>query len=182
MPILRRLRPTDALDVAFIRAAAWQSAYRGILPGRYLARLRAAPQVPYWRARLARADELGWGIQVGAHLVGYATAGPCRDPDLDEGFSAELYELYVHPRMQRRGLGREMMLHVWSELEAEPFRWGVLWVLADNVAARRFYERCGLVADGQRRMFTVAGKRVPAVRYSLPLNPVDPLKALAGSA
>jgi hypothetical protein len=40
-----------------------------------------------------------------------------------------------------------------------------LWVLEDNLRARRFYEREGWILDGGRRDEAFLGVTVPEVRY-----------------
>ncbi|MGK7651646.1 GNAT family N-acetyltransferase [Roseovarius sp. B08] len=69
------------------------------------------------------------------------------------GFSlcrgAELHALYVHPRAQRRGLGR-VLLHDAQE-QHERLN---LWVAEENTGGRRFYRRHGFAektrADGAK--------------------------------
>ncbi|RAS29045.1 hypothetical protein BCL80_107157 [Streptomyces avidinii] len=46
-----------------------------------------------------------------------------------------------------------------------------LWVLKENVRARRFYERAGFRPDGAEETFEAGGARVPEVRYTRPLTP-----------
>ena len=41
----------------------------------------------------------------------------------------------------------------------------MLWVLADNVRARAFYEHHGWLADGEEKLFEMGGERYPEVRY-----------------
>lgn len=161
-----------------VESVSWQHAYRGVLPGRYLRTLHPSRLVQRWTHRLRAGRDQVWVIQVGAHVVGYSVSGPCRDEDMDPGFAGEIYELYVHPRLQRRGLGRDLMAQTWAELSRQQHRWGVLWVLEDNRSARFFYERSGMVIDRKRRPYNVRGFKVMAVRYAQPLNPFDPLAEL----
>lgn len=185
MPRLRRLTPDDAAELALVESAAWRAAYGGILPERSLAKMTPAALSPRWTHRLKKRGELRWGILLGSRVVGYCTAGFCRDKDMEHGFAGEIFELYVHPRLQGRGLGRELMAKTWSELERVGFRWGVLWVLEDNTSAHRFYERCGLHRDGSRQRLMHGGRRVWAVRFTRPLNRFDPLagiRALSSAA
>ena len=51
-----------------------------------------------------------------------------------------LAHLYVHPDLQRQGIGDALLTRV-KELRPDGFR---LWVFQRNAAARRFYERRGL--------------------------------------
>ena len=173
MPVLRRARPEDASDLAQVEAMAWRTAYRGILPGRFLGALTPERLIPRWQERIRRSQESLWVAQLGPHVVGYVSLGSSRDRDMEAGFAGELYELYVHPRLQGRGLGRELLSLAWELLAAQGHRWGTLWVLEANRSARFFYERAGLLADGRRSILHVGGIPVPAVRYARALNPID---------
>ena len=174
MPRLRRLTPDDAADLALIESAAWRVAYEGILPARSLKKMTPAALRSQWSRRLRKRGSLRWGILLGPRVVGYCTAGFCRDNDMEHGFAGEIFELYVHPRLQGRGLGWELMEQTWSDLANHGFRWGVLWVLEDNAPAHRFYERCGMHHDGKRRRIFHGGKKVWAIRYCRALNRFDP--------
>ena len=174
MPRLRRLTTADAADLAQVESAAWRAAYAEILPHRALARMTPEALERRWSLRLKKKGELRWGIRLGSRTVGYCTAGFCRDSDMEHGFAGEIFELYVHPRLQGRGLGQELMAQTWVDLERHGFRWGVVWVLEANDAAQRFYERCGLHHDGGRKRLVHGGKRVMTVRYCRALNRFDP--------
>jgi GNAT superfamily N-acetyltransferase len=80
----------------------------------------------------------------------------------------ELYALYVTPAWWSTGTGRALMGSVLAALEAERYRRVVLWVLADNARARRFYERAGFAADGGTNILTGLGG-VLELRYTRPL-------------
>ena len=149
-------------------------AYQDILPARSLRAMDPRRLAKRWAQRLQKRGELRWGIVLGDRVVGYCTASFCRDEEFEHGFAGEIFELYVHPRLQGRGLGRELMEQTWADLESHGFRWGVLWVLEDNQPARRFYEHCGLHHDGARRRLVHGGRRVWTVRYTRPLNRFDP--------
>ena len=174
MPRLRRLTTDDAADLGLIESAAWRTAYAGILPARSLNAMTPDALARRWVGRLNKRGELRWGILLGSRMVGYCTAGVCRDNDMERGFAGEIFELYVHPRLQKRGLGRELMEQMWADLEGHEFRWGVLWVLESNTQARHFYERCGLHTEGKRKRLMHGGRWVPAVRYGRILNRLDP--------
>ena len=52
-----------------------------------------------------------------------------------------------------------------SALGDDCYRPVVLWVLADNARARRFYERAGFAADGSSKILTGLGG-VLEIRYT----------------
>jgi RimJ/RimL family protein N-acetyltransferase len=73
--------------------------------------------------------------------------------------------IYVTPAWWSAGVGWTLMGSVLSALEAGGYRRVVLWVLADNARARRFYERAGFAADGGSNVLTGLGC-VLEVHYS----------------
>jgi ribosomal protein S18 acetylase RimI-like enzyme len=81
------------------------------------------------------------------------------------GFVGELYALYVTPAWWSAGAGRALMDLVLASLEADGYRQVVLWVLADNARARRFYDRAGFAPDGGTNIITGLGG-VLEVRYA----------------
>jgi GNAT superfamily N-acetyltransferase len=91
-------------------------------------------------------------------------AGPLTPAGL-AGEVGELYALYVTPAWWSAGAGRALMGSVIAALEAERYRRVVLWVLADNTRARRFYDRAGFAPDGGTNILTGLGG-VLEVRYS----------------
>jgi ribosomal protein S18 acetylase RimI-like enzyme len=81
------------------------------------------------------------------------------------GVVGELYAIYVTPAWWSAGAGRALMESALSALEADGYRRAVLWVLADNARARRFYERAGFTPDGATNILAGLGG-VLEVRYT----------------
>jgi ribosomal protein S18 acetylase RimI-like enzyme len=77
----------------------------------------------------------------------------------------ELYALYLLPAWWSVGVGRALMTSVLDSLRGDRYRRVVLWVLADNARARRFYERAGFTLDGGTNVLTGLGG-VLEVRYT----------------
>ncbi len=46
----------------------------------------------------------------------------------------------------------------------------MLWVLAGNARARRFYQRCGWSPDGVDQIVPIAGVDLGEVRYAIDLD------------
>lgn len=170
-------RGRDARRIAQIEAAAWREAYRRLLPAHVLHRLGTEERVLDWMNRIRFVDR-GRAVRVIRHdglIAGYVTFGPAHHPDLEPGFAGEIHELYVHPELQGQGIGRRMLAAALQELDRAGWFWGVLEVLRDNAAARRFYEACGLQTSGEVR-HRAAGHRSGMVRghrYSRPRSTVS---------
>ncbi|WP_058912133.1 ribosomal protein S18-alanine N-acetyltransferase [Entomohabitans teleogrylli] len=87
---------------------------------------------------------------------------------LDE---ATLFNIAVDPRYQRRGLGRALLSHIISELEARNVLTLWLEVRASNAAAIALYEDLGFnEATVRRNYYPTAGGREDAIVMALPLG------------
>jgi GNAT superfamily N-acetyltransferase len=109
----------------------------------------------------APAPEAGAGPPAPA---GGAAAGPLT-PAGRTGEVGELYALYLLPAWWSAGVGRALMTSALDSLRGDRYRRVVLWVLADNARARRFYERAGFTLDGGTNVLTGLGG-VLEVRYT----------------
>lgn len=162
--LLRVAEPDDAIAVARVHVRSWQVAYRTLLPDDYLDQLRPEDRAQAYdfasldprkpRTILAAEDGL---------IYGFATTAPSRDPDLPD--HGELYALYVDPERWGRGIGIALMSAARAHLFETGFRNAVLWVLAGNVRAERFYRIGRWVPDGLRRTDSVWGVTVDEIRY-----------------
>ncbi len=65
------------------------------------------------------------------------------------GDSIELCEFYVEPFFKGKGIGRELIRYVIEDAGKGQKEKIFLWVIKDNLAARKFYEANGFQATGQ---------------------------------
>jgi ribosomal protein S18 acetylase RimI-like enzyme len=163
---VRQAQPADASAVAAVHVRSWQVAYRGLLPDQYLDALE-----PESRARHYRFGDLDpsrpstiVALEAGV-ICGFAITGPCGD----DGDTGELLALYVDPDRWGRGIGRALLRESRARLIQRNFAHAVLWVLAGNKRAERFYRVDGWGPNGRRRQETVWGLTVDEIGYSRPL-------------
>jgi GNAT superfamily N-acetyltransferase len=172
---------TDAEDLARVHLRSWRWAYRGLLPDAYLARLRFDALAGRWFMRLADPDAETQVrvLERRGRVEGFITFGPQRDDPTWLGHAGEVHMLYLEPSLVGRGYGAALLDRARAEL-AERARcfWLVLWVLARNERARRFYEEQGLVTDGGHRWDPFGAQAVPVLRYAQALNPVVDFEAI----
>jgi GNAT superfamily N-acetyltransferase len=162
--LLRPAEPEDAIAVARVHVRSWQAAYRTLLPDDYLDQLR--PEDRAQKYDFASLDPLKpWTIVAaeGGLIHGFATTGPSRDPDRTN--HGELFALYVDPEQWGRGIGIALLSAARARLFSLGFRNAVLWVLAGNLRAERFYQIGGWAPDGTSRTVSVWGITVDEVRY-----------------
>ena len=63
--------------------------------------------------------------------------------------TVEICEFYVEPFFKGKGIGKELIQQVISEAQMSKKSRIFLWVIEDNLSARKFYENNGFVASGK---------------------------------
>jgi GNAT superfamily N-acetyltransferase len=141
---LRGAKPADAEPLARCQLACWREAYAGLVePARLDAVLAAVDQrIAGWRQILA-ADHGTVLAEDQGELLGFASAGPGRDPDLD--LTTELYAIYARRSSWGRGVGHRLLTAAVGDADS------FLWVFRDNLRARDFYTRHGYRPDGSAK-------------------------------
>lgn len=165
---IRRAHEGDAQRLAWIRTASWRAAYADLIGLRTLERMNsndgermrgAVTQQHEGRRVWIAEDEQGTAL-------GYAWSGPQTNRRVVAGnraFLGEIYELYLHPQWQRRGIGTRLLVHaIWRLVDAG-LHPPMLWVLGGN-GARRFYEALGAVEITQRSI-VIGGRALDEVAY-----------------
>jgi ribosomal protein S18 acetylase RimI-like enzyme len=170
---VRRGRPADGPAIGAVHVAAWRSAYAGILPDGYLARLSTSRQAAYYDSAIRS----GVGVHVaaasgadlapggaGPRVIGFATGGPARDSrwttPVAEG---EIETLYVLDDWRERGVGRRLMRAAAAHLASAGCRSAFVWVLRAN-PNRWFYERLGGKAAAESTV-RVGGTALVQIAY-----------------
>jgi GNAT superfamily N-acetyltransferase len=162
--LLRPARPADAMPVARVHVRSWQVAYHGLMPQDYLDQLR--PEDRAARYDFASTDPAKPYTMVaveGDAVLGFATSMPSRDKDMD-GYG-ELVALYVDPDHWGFGIGLALIRAARAHLVEAGFREAMLWVLAGNTRADRFYRTDKWLPDGTRRTESIWGISLHELRY-----------------
>jgi ribosomal protein S18 acetylase RimI-like enzyme len=141
---IRAATGADAAGIARVHVDSWRTTYRGLLPDAFLAELTYEARERTWRGILNAAgsrEHTFVAERPPGAMLGFASGGPERTGD--PAYQGELYAIYVLQPYQGQGLGRLLMRVVATALAEEGLRAMLLWVLADNHPARRFYEALG---------------------------------------
>lgn len=107
-----RIRPARLLDaegIARVHVVSWQETYMGIMPRRFLEARTVADRTALWELTLSQpgpGQVLLVAEEPDGEIVGFASAGPARDPDFGPG--GEVYALYLLKRSQGLGIGRDL--------------------------------------------------------------------------
>lgn len=162
--LIRAADPEDALSVARVHVRAWQCAYRSLLPDAYLEALSVEERAARYTFGDPDPSRPKTILAVdGGEIRGFATTAPAGDADA--AGMGELAALYVHPDHWGQGFGAALVVAARERLAAAGFRQALLWVLAGNTRAERFYQRDGWAPDGVRRSGIRAGIEVQEQRF-----------------
>lgn len=157
-----RAAAADAALIGRLHAECWQAAYRGIVPDAYLAAFTPEKRAAFFARILPTTKNKNYILRVDGEPVGMLAFGPVDEEELPGGF-AEIQALYLLPAYWGKGIGSQAMRFALARLTEEGYRGVVLWVLCDNMRARRFYQRHGFAYDGAREPITL-GKELMEMR------------------
>jgi GNAT superfamily N-acetyltransferase len=173
-PFVRQAKLVDAGAIATAHVRSWQAGYAHVISDDFLRSLDLE-----FDQRILRWETIIMGVGAESHfvlvgeldggLVGFLTAGPCRDTGQNESLG-EIHACYVDPDHWREGIGTTLITAGIALLVQAGCDEAVLWVLEDNPRARGFYEHHGWRPDGGRKMYEVGGELYPEVRYRRSLN------------
>lgn len=156
-----------AEEITRLHRRAAQTGFAHIFPAE-------APPPPFeddlarWQFWLGPDREQGrhaYMVQMDGCVVGVVLAGP--DPDGPD--SGHLSRLYVDPDRWGAGIGTELHRAAVADLADRGFPAATLWVLEDNVRARRWYERLGW-GQTHRRKATFEPAGIYDAQYVLTLH------------
>lgn len=164
-PRVRPATPFDAPAIARIRVASWRATYAGIVPDAILKRMDVGRNEAWIAERIANPGDRGTLVVEDAPgaVIGYALIRPADDEDA--AGLGQVQAIYLDPDAQGRGFGVPLLDAAITSLAAAGFGSAVLWVLADNHRARRFYEHAGFTPDGAGRTLDFDGTPIEEIRY-----------------
>jgi RimJ/RimL family protein N-acetyltransferase len=163
------LRPADDADLIAVGALHHRSraaAYADLVPPETFAARGPEAMSAWWveRWKWERETHLMTVAEADGELAGFTYVGPS-----ETDRAAELYAIHLAPERVGSGLGRELMINALKQLATLGAERAVLWVLADNPVARRFYERGGWTPDGATRVAPINDRPLEQLRYTHPL-------------
>lgn len=166
---IRMAEPSDAMAVAQVHIRSWRAAYASLLPAEYLAQMRPEDRAEKYDFAAADPESPKTILATeGDTILGFATTAPSRDHDLAS--HGELCALYVDPDRWGQGAGSILLGEALRRLFDQGFTRALLWMLAGNQRADRFYRRGKWLPDGTSRRQTVWGVTVDEIRYQRPLS------------
>jgi len=144
----------DAQALGAMHVASWHETYLGLLPDKMLSSLSVESRAAAWAKIMQEpATERSTVIYLAEHqgtIIGLGSCGAQRTESLEaQSYDGEVSAIYVLREFQKRKIGTRLFRAMCSDLISHGFKGVALWVLRENLRARRFYEHCGgkVIAD-----------------------------------
>ena len=145
---IRRADVNDARILGEIHSQSWKVAYKGIVPDSVLDNINADKRQKYFEKALSEKGEEDTLIFKDDKAVGFMCIGKCRDEDKDDTYG-EIWGMYLLPEYWNQGIGTYLINYGLNELKSRNYKKVTLWVLEENINARKFYEKIGIKHDGK---------------------------------
>ena len=162
---IRSATRADADGITGVQVASWRAGYAHVFPESvlYADDFDSSRRTFWTNWRFAPGHRVAVAVDTAddERVVAFASYGPERERARGFTGRGEVWAFYLHPDVWGTGLAGDLMRYTETRLQAEGFDCAVLWVLADNPRARRFYERFGWAVSGIEADF-VAGDDVTA--------------------
>jgi ribosomal protein S18 acetylase RimI-like enzyme len=160
---IRNADINDANVLGNIHSESFRVAYKGIIPDSILDNFTAIKREQYIQKSLIDGTEEYVLIEKCNEPAGFICIGKCRDEDLDSS-CGEVWGIYLLPLFWNQGLGTKLINWGMAELIRRGFEKVSLWVLEENINARKFYEKLGFEHDGTVKEINI-GKPLNEYRY-----------------
>lgn len=167
--MIRAATQDDSPAIAEIHVASWKHTYVGQMPDDVLNNLSVPAREAGWRTSLSEGHSQVLLSEDKDVVTGFVCFGPARDAESRSIPTGEVFAIYLGPTHQGRGVGFALWQGAIDALREQGYTEVVVWALDTNTVARRFYERCGCVVDGEPRPIMIGGKELTEVSYLLKL-------------
>lgn len=149
MPVVEIAHTSQAEALAGLARATFSETFGHLYPPADLATFLERYTAAHFADLIADPAQQVWVARDGAHLVGYAHAGPCSLPHAEvTPTCGEVKRLYVLQSAQKGGLG-SALLEVALVWLATPGRQLWIGVWSENDGAQRLYGRYGFHKVGE---------------------------------
>ena len=162
--LIRYAKLEDAEVLGKIHSESLQAAFKNIIPDHILNN-----DFSIERRTKSFIRELSVGsprtaiVFEGSEPAGLMSFGKCRYGNNDKSW-IEIWRVYLAPKFWGSGIAEELMEWGINEILKENITNIELWVLEDNLRARKFYEKIGFKHGNTVQMISM-GKELKELRY-----------------
>ena len=158
MEIRKVVKTDDFNAISRIYALSWKEAYKNIVPQQYLDDISENN----WADKLRNSSYDAYIIIENGIYIG--TSSICAARDKEMGGWGEIISIYLLPEYFGKGYGKPLFDNSVNALKNMGYDKIYVWVLEQNMRARKFYEKNGFsLLD--KKLINIGGKDLPEVRY-----------------
>lgn len=155
---IREATQGDCNGIGKVYCDSWKAAYQNILPQNYLNSLTVTNCTP----DKVSVDDIVLLKQ--ERVVGICHISEARNRD--NKVWGEIVSIYLLPEIWGSGIiGSELFQSALKKLKQRGFKNICLWVLKDNIRARKFYEKNGFAVSGNECETEIAECNISEVEY-----------------
>lgn len=152
----------DIPDISRIHALSWKAAYQGQVPQEYLDELKEDNWVGIFTDSIRKHLLTIQLVFDGEKPAGCISYGKSRDNGLPDW--GEIISFYLLPQYWGKGFAKPLMDTAMADL-GRTFRNVYIWVLKENIRARRFYEKNHFRWNNDEEESELQGEKLTHVRY-----------------
>lgn len=154
----------DAKGIAEIHVAAWQDAYKGLLPDAALDALSVQKRQAFWREAIDLCEPQVVVAHIDNELMGFVGFDRSRDKGTPSS-TGEIWAMYANPIHWDKGVGLALWDAARDGLQEEGCTKVTLWTYLRNERALRFFDLAGFKRElGSAKTTEVAGTRLEELR------------------
>lgn len=160
---IRKATLKDSKTISNIYALSWKSAYKGIIPEKYLDELKCDFWVSYFQNWIKNDILTAQIIYENELPVGCIAYGKARDVKFDNW--GEIVSIYLLPDQFRKGYGQKLLQTAIIDMKTKGYENCYLWVLKENSSARKFYEMNGFICSNDECSCEIMQEQLVDVQY-----------------
>ena len=163
---IRKALSYDAYDYAMCHISCWQSAYKGIVSDEFLNNMTATKEQRVEKYKKVLSEPGNCEYYCVLHeeiMIGFCII--YKGQSENGSLMGEIWAIYLVEEFRGKGCGREVLEFAVNELKHANPEEIFLWVFEENYKARRFYEKCNFVFDGNKIERTTWGGPLTLVKY-----------------
>ncbi|MFC1616383.1 GNAT family N-acetyltransferase [Patescibacteria group bacterium] len=165
---IRPAKTSDATDLARINVTGWQKAYKDILCPDILKKQSIPERTKQFEQAIKDKTEETYILEDDGKMIGFTTIGASRDDDKNKN-TGEIWGIYIDSKYWKQGYGRKLADYGEKILIKRGYKEIILWVLKENMASRKFYEKIGFKVEGKTQKLERCGN-AEVIRYIKLIN------------
>lgn len=151
-------------EMGLVHACSWQAAYQGIIADDIIAGFTPKKRAEILFNAISSQQEEYYLFKVDGTAAGIASLSKSHEQDAPPCLG-EIYSIYFHPSVWGTAAAQAGLEFCIDRLRSLGYTSISIWVLNDNIRARKFYEKHGFTFDGNKKEIEI-GKSLLEVRYS----------------